>query len=250
MAGKSRTNRRLPKGAGSPSLESGTLPAVLSVPPARAAERIRVGARSRITPVARVFIVQCVNSGYNNRQINVLLREKRFILVKDPDLSDDTIARVRSSKDCLLDLAMLTDEARQVGHNKLSALILYWGEVADGVFLRLMRGKKPVPGPGDIGYGMKPMTVGEASALLANATKVMMDVFGADVPGVLKAEREGPVGTGTEQNSSRSPEQMARYIDVIVAASLERVERRMEAEEEEAANAEAIVLGERASAEE
>ena len=230
--------------------EGGNLPAVLGTASAKPSERLREGNRKKITPVARVFIVQCVNSGYNNRQINVLLREKRFILVKDPDLSDDTLARVRSSKDCLLDTAMLTDEARQVGHNKLSALILYWGEVADGVFLRLARGRKAVAAPGDLGYGLKPMTVGEANALLANATKVMMDVFGADMPAIFKAEREGPVGTGTEQNSGRSPEQMARYIDIIVAASLERVERQMEAEEEEATKAGAVVLGKRASGEE
>ena len=200
-------------------------PSVLSEPNARKGDRLKNRQTHRVTPVAKVFIIQCILSGYNNQQINKLLRTKQFIMAGEPDLSHDTLAKIRQLDDCLLDVDLLTREARQVGHNHVGKFIMGWAELGDEAFDRLM-------GEGDFGDSFERLTVGECASVLSYATKVIMDTFAVGLGEKLRAELEEPAVT--PEAGADKPDKiknLAEYLQAMASTSLERALRIIDAEQ-------------------
>lgn len=156
-------------------------PDVLSAPDAKAHEKIKKQGTWKVTALARAFIIQCVLTGYTNAQINALLRDKKFLATSQSDLPDETLHKIRDTQDCAIDLARLTLEARQVGHNRISQTIIQWAEVQDAAFDMLLRNKELTPKKGTLGYGLKPPTMGELSSLAFNASKIILEILASKI---------------------------------------------------------------------
>lgn len=218
--GNKAGGRRVPSDLqGRVPVESVTIPAVLSAPEVLAREGIRTPVRGghRLTDVSRLFVVECINSGYTDRQIDDLLRRKKFLGPKDPPLSRQTMNNIRNSDECALDISLLTLEARQAGHNRISRAVLYWAEIMEEAYACLMGEKSPM------GRTLKPMTAAECNGLIMNATKVIMATFAADIAKRLRDELEAAATENTVSSDTRpAPEVMADYVDNIMADVLSR----------------------------
>lgn len=214
-------------------------PPVLHEPVAYQDDRIRNNRMRRITPAARVFIVQCINTGYSNSQVNTLLRRKQFIMGEEPDVSDDTLLRIRKSDNCLLDIALMTKEIRQIGHNHVGKFIQGWSELGDVVLDRLL-------GKGDFGDNFEQVSVAECNTVLMNATKVIMDTFAVDLGDRLRKEIEEPEHPSEEADAANKQgkiENLAGYLQATAAAALRRAIREMDIESHKALEAAAAETG-------
>lgn len=201
-------------------------PPVLHDLPPKPKERVKNRQTHRVTPRAKAFIIQCVLSGYTNGQINKLLRTKQFIMDAEPDLSHDTLCKIRKSEDCLLDPELLTREARQVGHAHLSKLVVGWVEISDQVFERLLYG-------GTFGANFEHLSVAECTTLLVRATRFFLDVFGVGLGEWLRADREGEnekVEDPTQVYDPSCPgamlgDNLGEYVRTMASATLDRALR-------------------------
>ena len=210
-----------PQGRGAPRIQADPL-AVLHTPEPKEDERIRDRDTHRLTPVSKAFVCQCILAGCSNTQVNLLLRRKGFILEAEADLSDETLRRVRGRKECALDPEQLSLEARQVGHNSVSTFTLYWAELGTEAFERL----RVLLAGGAAGEGM---SASEALRVAVNATRFILGVYAAGLPARIRAEVEAALA-GAEGGKAVTgvpvplppAEQMAEYVEVILASAYER----------------------------
>ena len=158
------------------------LPEVLHPgPPSEPKDRIRNRRTYRVTPVARVFIIQLINTGYSNRQINAILRQRMYILQDEPDLSVDCLGEIRALDECQLDVDMLSREANQVAYRHIGKFVIYWAELGDAACRRLL-------GRGSFGDDFEHLSVGECLMVAKTATGLLMDTFGLGLGERIKAE--------------------------------------------------------------
>lgn len=145
----------------------------------------------------------------------------------EPDLSHDALDALRASDDCLLDVDLLTTEARQVGHHKISQFILRWAEIGDGAADKLLD-------DGDFGGQFpKDVTAGECNSLLMNATKVLFGVFAFGLAERLKGELNGMDDTQATTGQQRpGSENFAAYVEKMAAAAIRRAVRELELDAE------------------
>lgn len=147
------------------------------------------------------------------------------------DLSDETLHKIRGHEDCAIDLARLTLEARQVGHNRVSKLIIDWAELLDAAFDKLLRNKDLTPKEGTLGYGLKTMTVSELSSLAFNGTKIIFEVFADDLAEHIQGELAAAETSRTAEPKERpSPEELARYVETLLCGAWDRLEASRAAE--------------------
>lgn len=135
----------------------------------------------RITPVSRVFIIQLINTGYTNRQINAILRQRMYILPDEPDLSVDCLGEIRALDDCQLDVDILSREAVQVAYAHIGKFLIQWAELGDAACSRLL-------GRGSFGNDFEHLSVSECLIVAKTATGFLMDTFGLGLGERIKAE--------------------------------------------------------------
>lgn len=139
--------------------------------------------RHRLTTVERAFIVKLICAGKTNAHIHAQLRTEGFIQPGEPDISHDTLLKIRSSPDCQLDPSLLTVEARQVGHHKFSECILIWAELTEAATAFLLHGESF----GDVLEAPKRR---ECITILEMATKLFGNTFAAGIGAQVKQDRE------------------------------------------------------------
>lgn len=150
-------------------------------PPPESEERVINRRTHRITPGSRVFIIQLINTGYSNKQINAILRQRMYILQDEPDLSVDCLGEIRALDDCHLDVDMLSREAVQVGYRHIGKFLIQWAELGDAACSRLLGG-------GRFGNDFEHLSVGECLMVAKTATGFLMDTFGVGLGERIKAE--------------------------------------------------------------
>ncbi len=150
-------------------------------PPPEPEERVINRRTHRITPGSRVFIIQLINTGYTNRQINAILRQRMYILPEEPDLSVDCLGEIRALDDCQLDVDMLSREATQVSCHHIGKFLIQWAELGDAACSRLLGG-------GRFGDSFEHLSVGECLMVAKTATGFLMDTFGVGLGERIKAE--------------------------------------------------------------
>lgn len=150
-------------------------------PPPEPEDRVINRRTHRITPVSRVFIIQLINTGYTNRQINAILRQRMYILEDEPDLSVDCLGEIRALDDCQLDVDMLSHEANQVTYAHIGKFLIQWAELGDAACRRLL-------GRGSFGDDFEHLSVGECLLVAKTATGFLMDTFGLGLGERIKAE--------------------------------------------------------------
>ena len=200
---------------------------MLKTPTAAEQDRILERDSRRITEVARAFIIECIICGCSDAQINTLLRHKGYILPGQSDLSRRTLIRVRGLKEAALDPEMLTQEARQVGHNIVSSWIVRWAELGDTAFDALeamYKSEEPI----------EMCSPSDCLNLAVNATKVLVGIFGAGLPERLRAELESNMSasiTPGEGAEVRLPpkDKILGYIEAVVVGAYEKARLTTEA---------------------
>ncbi len=98
--------------------------------------------------------------------------------------------------------------------------------LGDEVFDRLLR-------DGDFGDSFEKLSVGECNAMLATATKVIMETFAADIGQRLKGQLDGAMGGETQESPAESPviPDLAEYLQKMAVAALNRALREIDAEQ-------------------
>ena len=181
----------------------------------------------RLTPLARAFVVECVTAGRTNSQINPLLRDAGFLRDGEPDLSPGTLSDLRGRPECQLAVDLLTDEARQVGHNHVSEIIVCWSKIFDAAYGRLM-------GHGEFADGFGRVSLAETVSTLTAATKVLFGTFAPGLAARLSADAEAAM---REMQGADAPSEAPGIADFearlqkTAAFALERALRRLDQED-------------------
>ena len=195
--------------------------------------KVRPADTHRLTPESRAYIVTYVIAGYSDREINALLRKSGMIWPGEPDLSRSTLWRIRQSDDCLLDPELLTPEARQVGHNILSEIVVDMTELCRKSLGRLLRRE-------NFGFAYDRINMSDNLTAVRLATDFLFNTFALGLPERLQKELEQDGATPQgESLSSMTPEQLCRYFEGIMAASYQAAVKRIEDERRRAG---AVVL--------
>lgn len=183
--------------------------------------RVRPLETHRVTPEAYAFIVSYVLAGYSNGEISLLLRERSFIREGEQDLSHRTFQRIRASEDCHMSVEMLTHEARQVGHNILSDFAVNWARLGRAAFGRMLDGV-------DYGYSYPRVSLHEDVMAAAKATDFLVTTFAEGLPARLRRELEGETDAPLQDVTTMSADQLAEYLEGVMAASYTRAVKMIE----------------------
>lgn len=189
--------------------------------------RVRPLETHRVTPEAYAFIVTYILAGYGNDEINQMLREHGFVLEGEPDLSHRTFQRIRASQDCQMSVEMLTTEARQVGHNILSEFTLSWARLGKAAFSRMLDGV-------DYGYSYPRVSLNEDITAAAKATDFLFSTFADGLPARLRRELEGEAEGPEQDVTAMNTDQLAQYLEGVMAATYTRAVKMIEQKRQEA----------------
>lgn len=189
-------------------------------------EAIRKRRTHRLTLRAKAFIIRLINSGYNDAAINQILRQKKFIMPGEEDLSYSSLYRLRNLDECALDTDLLTLEARQVGHHMVSKAVVFWANVLEAAYEKLMGLPFSDPNYEKMGNGLKSMSAGECCALMTNATKFLADTFAKDLGDKLKGELTA-AESGLSQPVQLLPDatEIGMYVEELIVNALKSAAR-------------------------
>ncbi len=200
---------------------------VLHTPDVPMGARVRPLETHRVTPDAFAFIVTYILAGYSNSEISQMLREYGFVLEGEPDLSYRTFQRIRASQDCQMSVEMLTMEARQVGHNILSEFTLSWARLGKAAFGRMLDGV-------DYGYSYPRVSLHEDVVAAAKATDFLFSTFADGLPARLRRELEGEAEEPEQDVTTMNADQLAQYLEGVMAATYTRAVKMIEQKRQEA----------------
>lgn len=180
-------------------------------------ERIQPKQTRRVTETAKAFIIQLINSGYSNRAINSILRERKFILPKEPDLHSETIRRIRALEVCYLNPEQLNEEARQVGYNHIGRTLIFWADVHDGVEDRLFNG-------GSFGKEFERTSLIELVRIAKTASDILHNNFALGLGERIKKEVDTALSESilSEKDALVDNEKLIKQVIGVAAIALER----------------------------
>ena len=190
---------------------------LLHEPPPSEMDRIQPKQTRRVTPTAKAFIIQLINSGYSNRSINSILRERKFILPREPDLHSETIRRIRALDVCHLDADQLSEEARQTGYNHIGRTLVFWADVLDAVEDRLFHG-------GDFGKEFEGTTLLQLVRMAKTATDILHSTFAAGLGERIRKELEDVLSSSAVSSESApvDKDELLKQVIDVAAIALER----------------------------
>ena len=190
---------------------------LLHEPPPSEMDRIQPKQTRRVTETAKAFIIQLINSGYSNRSINSILRERKFILPREPDLHSETLWRIRALDVCCLNVEQLNEEARQTGYNHIGRTLVFWADVLDAVEDRLFHG-------GDFGKEFERTTLLQLVRMAKTATDRLHNNFAAGLGERIRQEIEDALSASTASSESASldKDKLLKQVLGVAAIALER----------------------------
>ena len=190
---------------------------LLHEPPPSERGRIQPKQTRRVTETAKAFIIQLINSGYSNSAINFILRERKFILPKEPDLHSETIRRIRALEVCHLDPEQLNEEARQAGYNHIGRTLVFWADMHDAVEDRLFNG-------GSFGNEFEGTTLIQLVRIAKTASDILHSTFAAGLGERIRKEIEDALSASTVSGESAlvDKDELSKDVLAVAAIALER----------------------------
>lgn len=190
---------------------------ILHEPPPSEMERIQPKQTHRVTETAKAFIIQLINSGYSNSAINCILRERKFILPREPDLHSETIRRIRALEVCYLNPEQLNEEARQTGYNHIGRTLVFWANVHDAVEDRLFH-------KGNFGKDFDKTSLKDLIQIAKVASDILHNNFALGLGERIRQEVEAVLSASilSEKDASVDKDELLKQVLGVAAIALER----------------------------
>jgi hypothetical protein len=180
-------------------------------------DRIKEQSSRKITPKAHAFITRMIVEGRTNKEINRRLRVYKYLSERSPDLTTETLRKIRRKPHSQRNPDLLDAEAQYIAHKSLSQAVYYMRDVMDHAYQRAVYGPEmdgeDVVSPG--GLIFDPETkLSEVRSLLADAIKLLYSWYAKDI-----AKYTAAIGDDTKGVLS-SDDKQSDILDGLVAATI------------------------------
>jgi hypothetical protein len=174
----------------------------------------RSGGGAKLGAKGHAKIIEYIQQGHTNRQINLLL-VRDGVLKEGDSVSSSTYAVIRKKPESKVDLAKLTDEAVTAGHAAVSRMVVGQIEIWDEVYEKLMGGDMDaIPAAKLASY----------ATLLKNASECILNLFAPNLSDRIREHIE------QLRQSTKSAEQERNYANQAVFHVTEMIKRHLNGE--------------------